>query len=61
MYISPCGWYCIDIPKSWVIQELHQGILLKNPTHETPIKINSIRTNLKKIDEILTHGRFKNT
>lgn len=52
MYISPCGWYCIDTPKSWVTQEVEQGLILKHPYLETPIKINSIRTNLKQIDEI---------
>jgi hypothetical protein len=52
MYISPCGWYCIDTPEYWEIQEVDQGVLLKHAHLETPIKINSIRTNLNKIDEI---------
>jgi hypothetical protein len=60
MYVSPCGWFCIEEPSNWNLKEHKDAILFTSHFDNAQIKITSARKN-SIIDEheiLLIHERW---
>lgn len=60
MYISPCGWFCLEVPENWRALEKKDAVLLVTIDNSTVVELNSARKETIIADGELAemHERF---